>query len=47
VPQEARWSHLRANAKQPTIGKIIDDAMVAIERQSVQRSEIDGLCLND
>ncbi len=31
VPKEARWSHLQANAKQPTIGKIIDDAMTAIE----------------
>ncbi len=34
VPKEARWSHLRANAKQPTIGKLIDDAMVAIERDN-------------
>jgi type I restriction enzyme M protein len=34
VPQEARWSHLRANAKQPTIGKTLDDAMVAIERDN-------------
>jgi type I restriction enzyme M protein len=32
VPKEARWSHLRANAKQPAIGKIIDDAMLAIEQ---------------
>lgn len=31
VPQAARWSHLQANAKQPTIGKLIDDAMAAIE----------------
>ena len=31
VPKEARWSHLQANAKQPTIGKDIDDAMLAIE----------------
>ncbi|MDP3720054.1 MAG: class I SAM-dependent DNA methyltransferase [Acidobacteriota bacterium] len=31
VPKEARWSYLQANAKQPTIGKIIDDAMLAIE----------------
>jgi type I restriction enzyme M protein len=31
VPKEARWSHLQANAKQPTIGKLIDDAMLAIE----------------
>src|SRR5579883_2839667 len=34
VPKEARWSHLRANAKQPTIGRLIDDAMVAIERDN-------------
>jgi len=32
VPKEARWSHLQANAKQPTIGKLIDDAMTAIEK---------------
>lgn len=32
VPKEARWSELRANAKQPTIGKLIDDAMLAIEK---------------
>lgn len=31
VPPEARWSYLQANAKQPTIGKLIDDAMAAIE----------------
>jgi type I restriction enzyme M protein len=31
VPKVARWSHLQANAKQPTIGKQIDDAMLAIE----------------
>ena len=31
VPKEARWSNLQANAKQPTIGKLIDDAMTAIE----------------
>ncbi len=34
VPQEARWPQLQANAKQPTIGKIVDDAMVAIERDN-------------
>ena len=34
VPKEARWSHLQANAKQATIGKLIDDAMVAIERDN-------------
>ena len=31
VPKEARWSHLQANAKLPTIGKLIDEAMAAIE----------------
>lgn len=31
VPKEARWSHLQDNAKQPTIGKLIDDAMSEIE----------------
>lgn len=31
VPKGARWSHLRASAKLPTIGKLIDDAMQAIE----------------
>ena len=30
VPAEARWSHLRANAKQPTIGKLIDGATIGI-----------------
>jgi type I restriction enzyme M protein len=32
VPKVARWSHLQANARQPTIGKLIDDAMAAIEK---------------
>ena len=34
VPKEGRWSHLQASAKQPTIGKIVDDAIVAIERDN-------------
>jgi type I restriction enzyme M protein len=34
VPKEARWAYLRANAKQPTIGNLIDDAMLAIERDN-------------
>jgi type I restriction enzyme M protein len=36
VPKEARWSHLQASAKQPTIGKLIDDAMAAIEAVNPQ-----------
>jgi len=35
VPKEARWSYLRDNAPQPTIGKIVDDAMSAIERDNL------------
>src|ERR1039457_3934259 len=34
VPKEARWTALQAAAKQPTIGKLIDDAMIAIERDN-------------
>lgn len=34
VPKEARWSHLKSNAPQPTIGKLVDDAMEAIERDN-------------
>ena len=34
VPKEARWSFLQASAKQPTIGKTVDDAMDAIERDN-------------
>jgi type I restriction enzyme M protein len=34
VPKEARWSHIQSKAKQATIGKVIDDAMVAIEKEN-------------
>jgi type I restriction enzyme M protein len=34
VPKDARWSHLQGKAKQPTIGKLLDDAMAAIERHN-------------
>jgi len=36
VPKEARWTYLQERAKQPEIGKLIDDAMVAIERENEQ-----------
>ena len=36
VPAEARWSHLQANAREATIGKLVDDAMVAIERDNLR-----------
>ena len=32
VPMESRWSYLQASAKQPGIGKLIDEAMLAIEK---------------
>src|SRR5205807_6328902 len=35
VPKEARWAHLKASAPQPTIGKLVDDAMAAIERDNL------------
>jgi type I restriction enzyme M protein len=35
VPGEARWEFLQSNAKQPTIGKLVDDAMEAIERDNI------------
>ena len=34
VPQEARWPYLTASAKKPEIGKILDDAMIAIEKDN-------------
>ena len=34
VPAGARWSHLQAKARQPKIGKTIDDAMLAIEAKN-------------
>ena len=36
VPPEARWQYLRGRAKDPKIGKIVDDAMLAIERDNPQ-----------
>ena len=34
VPQDARWKHLLSNAKQPDIGKVVDEAMDAIEKEN-------------
>lgn len=34
VPQQARWEHIRNQAKQPNIGQIIDDALVSIEDEN-------------
>ena len=34
VPAEARWAHLKAQARQATIGQLVDDAMTGIERDN-------------
>ena len=34
VPPEARWTHLKAQARQSTIGQLVDDAMAAVERDN-------------
>lgn len=34
VPREARWDKLKDNAKQPDIGKRVDEAMAALEREN-------------
>lgn len=35
VPKEARWQSIVEKAKSPEIGKLLDDAMLAIERENV------------
>ncbi len=34
VPEKARWTYLQARAKQPEIGTLVDDAMIAIEAEN-------------
>ncbi len=34
VPEEARWEYLKKNAKNPEIGKMVDEAMIAIEKEN-------------
>ena len=40
VPPQARWEFLRDNAPQPNIGKLIDDAMLAIEDENPKLKNI-------
>jgi type I restriction enzyme M protein len=40
VPKEARWSHIHANAKLPTIGQTIDEAMQAIEKENKELKNV-------
>jgi hypothetical protein len=44
VSADARWFHIQANAKLPTIGKTVDDAIVAIERDNPR---LKGVLLKD
>lgn len=34
VPQVARWNYLKDNAKKPEVGKLVDDAMISIEKDN-------------
>ena len=34
VPSEARWANLKAQARQPVIGQLVDDAMAGVERDN-------------
>ena len=34
VPPNARWEHIKKNAKQTTVGQIIDEAMIEIEKEN-------------
>lgn len=34
VPKEARWAHLQNKAKQPSIGRLLNEAMLVIEREN-------------
>ena len=40
VPPEARWGRLKANAKQPGIGRMVDDSMAAIEQDNPMLKDV-------
>ena len=40
VPPAARWSYLRSQAKQPGVGRLVDDAMLAIERDNAALKDV-------
>ena len=40
VPPAARWTTLRSQAHQPTIGRAVDDAMTAIERDNTALKDV-------
>ena len=40
VPEASRWSTLQANAKLPTIGKLVDEAMEALEKDNPSLKDV-------
>ena len=40
VPQESRWEYLRSEARQPTIGLLVDNAMACIERDNLSLKDV-------
>ena len=40
VPERARWSYIQSRAKLPTIGKSVDDAMDAIEKENPSLKDV-------
>ena len=40
VPPEARWEYLKNQTRQPTIGRLVDDAMTAIERDNLVLKDV-------
>lgn len=40
VPQQSRWGHLVANARQPSIGQIIDEAMIGVEQDNPSLKDV-------
>ena len=40
VPPDARWEHLKSQARQSTVGQIVDAAMTAVERENPALKEV-------
>ena len=40
VPPEARWENLKNQTRQPAIGRVVDDAMTAIERDNSMLKDV-------
>ena len=40
VPPEARWQYLQSQARQPSIGRLVDDAMIAVERDNAALKDV-------